>query len=104
MRYVPRLIETELTKAARHFPAIILTGPRCAGKTTLLRQAFPRADYRLLEDPDVVSRVRSDPKGFLEELRPPAILDEIQNTPEILNYVRSAIDGSPSRNGRWLLT
>jgi len=104
MRYVPRLIETELTKAARHFPAIILTGPRRAGKTTLLRQAFPRADYRLLEDPDVVSRVRSDPKGFLEELRPPAILDEIQNTPEILNYVRSAIDGSPSRKGRWLLT
>jgi predicted AAA+ superfamily ATPase len=104
MRYVRRQIEPELLKAARGFPSLIVTGPRRAGKTTLLRRAFPKADYRLLEDPEVVSRVRSDPRTFLEELRPPVILDEIQNTPEILNYVRAAVDGSPGRKGRWLLT
>lgn len=104
MRYVPRLIEPELLEAAKHFPALIVTGPRRAGKTTLLRRSFPSADYRLLEDPEVVSRVRSDPRTFLEELRPPVILDEIQNTPEILGYVRAIIDGSPGRKGRWLLT
>ena len=104
MRYVARLIESELIKAARNFSAIIVTGPRRAGKTTLLRRVFPRADYRLLEDPEIVARVRSDPRGFLEELHPPVILDEIQNTPEILNYVRAAIDGTPGRKGRWLLT
>ncbi len=104
MRYVPRLIEPELLAAARHFPALILTGPRRAGKTTLLRRAFPKAAYCLLEDPDTVARVRADPRTFLEELRPPVILDEIQNTPEILSYVRSAIDRAPTRKGRWLLT
>ena len=104
MRYVPRLIERELLASARHFPALILTGPRRAGKTTLLRRAFPTATYRLLEDPDTVARVRADPRTFLAELRTPVILDEIQNTPEILNYVRAAIDRAPTRKGRWLLT
>lgn len=104
MRYVPRQIEKELRSAARSFPALIVTGPRRAGKTTLLRECFPRVSYRLLEDPDTVARVRADPRSFLEEIRPPVILDEIQNTPEILNYVRVAIDRRPARKGQWLLT
>jgi len=104
MRFVPRLLGREIARAARHFPALIVTGPRRAGKTTLLRRLFPRASYRLMEDPDVVSRVRSDPRGFLEELEPPAILDEIQNVPEILNYVRTRIDLARRRTGPWILT
>jgi predicted AAA+ superfamily ATPase len=104
MRYVPRAIQGELQRAARSFPALIVTGPRRAGKTTLLRRCFPKAAYRLMEDPDTVARVRADPRAFLAELRPPAILDEVQNVPEVLNYLRSEIDRSPRRPGRWLLT
>ena len=80
------------------------TGPRRAGKTTLLRKLFPRAQYVLLEDPDVQARVRSDPRAFLEALRPPGVFDEIQNTPELLAYVRTVIDTGPRRMGRWLFT
>jgi uncharacterized protein len=104
MRYIPRLIEPELQAAARSFSALILTGPRRAGKTTLLPRAFPDATYRLLEDPDTVARVRTDPRIFLSELRLPVILNEIQNTPEILNYVQAAIDRAPTKKGLWLLT
>jgi predicted AAA+ superfamily ATPase len=57
-----------------------------------------------MEDPDIIARVRSDPRSFLEELRPPVILDEIQNVPEILSYVRTLIDGSGRRVGQWFLT
>jgi len=104
MRFVPRLLGRELARAARHFPAMIVTGPRRAGKTTLVRRVFPRASYRLMEDPDVVARVRSDPRAFMDEIRPPVILDEIQNVPEILNYVRTRIDAAPGRKGEWILT
>jgi len=48
--------------------------------------------------------VRADPRGFLDELTLPAILDEIQNTPELLGYICSRIDAAPQRKGQWLLT
>ncbi|HKN37224.1 MAG TPA: AAA family ATPase, partial [Terriglobales bacterium] len=64
-----------LLDAARRFPAVVVTGPRRAGKTTLLRKLFPKTQFVLLEDPDVQARVRSDPRAFLEALRPPVVFD-----------------------------
>ncbi len=58
----------------------------------------------LFEDPDVVSRFRADPQGFLDSIKGPVILDEIQNVPEVFNYLRSRIDATPRAKGRWLLT
>jgi uncharacterized protein len=104
MRYVDRAVTGKLRKAVRSFAAVILTGPRRSGKTTLLRRLFPDASYHLLEDPDTVARLRSDPRSFLDDVRLPVILDEIQNVPEVLNYVRARIDRNPRRTGRWLLT
>jgi uncharacterized protein len=104
MRYIPRNLDTMVRQAARHFPAMVVTGPRRSGKTTLLRQLFPKIHYVLLEDPDIQGRIRSDPRTFLEELRPPILFDEIQNAPELLSYVRTLIDTAPSRMGQWLFT
>jgi uncharacterized protein len=104
MKTVDRQLGPELARAARAFSALILTGPRRAGKTTLLRGLFPKATYRLLEDPDIIARVKEDPRSFVQGLDTPAILDEIQNVPEILNYIRTAIDASPRKKGQWLLT
>ena len=104
MRYVTRKLGTTLQEASRHFPAVVITGPRRAGKTTLLRQLFPKARYVLLEDPDIQGRIRGDPRTFLEELHPPVLFDEIQNAPELLSYVRTLIDSAPRRMGQWLFT
>jgi hypothetical protein len=104
MRYVHREMERQILRAAKGFPAVVLTGPRRAGKTWLLRRLFPRAQYFLLEDPDVVARLRADPHGFLDAVKTPVILDEVQHVPELFAFVRARIDRQPRRFGQWLLT
>ena len=104
MKYIPRELEKQLAQATRHFPAVVLTGPRRAGKTMLLRRLFSKASYFLLEDPDVVARLRADPHGFLDAVKTPAILDEVQHVPEVFAFVRARIDRQSRRTGQWLLT
>lgn len=98
-----RILASAVARAAKDFPALVLSGPRQAGKTTLLRALLPGGDYRLLEDPEQLARVKSDPVGWLDSCRPPVIIDEIQNAPELLPYIRSRIDGS-KKKGAWYLT
>lgn len=104
MRYRPRELEQPLLAAAKAFPALVLTGPRRSGKTSLLRHLFPKASYFLLEDPDIVARLRVDPQGFLDGVKLPAILDEVQNVPEVFAHVRARIDRGSGRGLRWILT
>jgi hypothetical protein len=92
---IARQIGSFLLKAQRRFPAVVVTGPRRSGKTTLLRTAVPHAGYVLLEDPDIHYRVRRDPLAFIESLRPLVIFDEIQITPQLLHYVRTLVDARP---------
>ena len=105
MRTTGRLLGKQLEEAMAAFPGVVLTGPRRAGKTYLLRQQFPKAAYVLMEDPEMVARLRSDPRAFVEGLtQRTTILDEIQNVPEIFPWIRAAIDRAPHQRGRFILT
>jgi predicted AAA+ superfamily ATPase len=103
VKFISRTIQKVIREAARGFPAMVLTGPRRTGKSTLLRHMFPHARYVLLEDPDVQSRARSDPRALLDELRPPVIFDGIHNVPQLSRYIRTRIDENPSQTGTWVL-
>lgn len=104
-RYIHRAMESKLRQAAHEFPAIVLTGPRQSGKTTLLKHLFGKSsNYVSLELPDVQASALSDPRGFLAMYPPPVIFDEIQNAPGLLPYVKEMIDERRSEHGLFFLT
>lgn len=98
-----RLIQKELRKAAKAYPVVTITGPRQAGKTTLVRATFPKKAYVNLESPDVRMLAESDPKGFLARYPKGAILDEIQRVPALLSYIQVEVD-AVKQAGRFILT
>lgn len=102
--YLERSLRPLLERAAATFPAVLVSGPRQSGKTTLLRTAFARSHrYVSLEASDLRERAEADPRGFLADHPPPVILDEIQHVPRLLTYIQTAID-EDRRPGRWLLS
>ena len=103
--YIERSLEPVLSKAAAEFPAVVLTGPRQSGKTTLLLHLFGRqCRYVSLEPPDVRAVAAQDPRGFLESYPAPAIFDEVQYAPDLLPYIKEKIDANRDRKGQYLLT
>lgn len=100
----PRALARVIRRAMKTFPAIVVTGPRQSGKTTLLRMLFAKTHrFVSLEDPDMRVRAKEDPLHFLEQYAPPVLIDEIQYVPELLSYIKTRID-EKRRPGQWLFT
>jgi len=103
--YVQRSLEPVLRRASGEFPAVVLTGPRQSGKTTLLKHLFGVShEYVALDLPDIRAAAAADPRGFLAMHKPPVIFDEIQYTLMLLPYIREQIDQRRSEHGMFLLT
>jgi predicted AAA+ superfamily ATPase len=102
--FYERRVAGILRRRASQRPVVWLSGPRQAGKTTLLKKLFAaRRRYVSFDAPDVRERCRDDPRLFLESLGSRAILDEVQYVPELLDYIKESVDRDRAP-GRFLLT
>ncbi len=99
---IERALTPKMLSLAQKFQVITLTGPRQSGKTTLVRAAFSALPYASLEDPDVRQLALTDPRGFLSNYPAGAVLDEIQNTPDLLSYIQRIVD--ENRQVQFVLT
>lgn len=99
----PRLVGTALVDRLRVMPAVVVTGARQTGKSTLAEHLVPgRRRYATLDDLDVFDAVRRDPDSLVGT-RGPVTLDEVQRAPELLRAVKRSIDRDRTP-GRFLLT
>src|SRR5699024_8283450 len=93
----------KLKEMAQKFPILVFTGPRQSGKTTLCKMSFPKYKYVSLENPDNLEFAQNDPKGFLAYYKPPVIMDEAQNAPQLFSYLQQIVDES-GVSGQYVLS
>jgi len=100
---LPRLVAASLSDRLRVMPAVVVTGARQTGKSTLVQHLAPdRRTYVSLDDLDAVDAARRAPETLLGGGRP-TTLDEVQREPGLLHAVKQAIDRD-RKPGRFLLT
>lgn len=102
--WINRALAARLTDLARAFPAVLVTGARQTGKTSLLRHTFPKASFVSFDLPSSAAQAESNPAQLLDGYTEPLILDEVQYVGGLFRFLKSRIDTDRHRMGRFLMT
>lgn len=102
--WIDRRLADQVLSAARQFPALVVTGGRQTGKTTLLRHLFPDASFASLDLPSAAGQADERGEEFLRSYQEPVILDEVQYAPGLFRHLKVAIDARRTERGRFLMT
>lgn len=97
MNYIQRSIETRLLQAMKAYKAVLVTGPRQAGKSTLLKQLFPARKYVSLDDPFLEEQANQNGSTFMMLNQPPITIDEAQRAPMLFRYIKMRCDESEEK-------
>ena len=92
MSYIIRHMENRILELSKSYSAILVTGPRQAGKTTMLRLLAEKENkgrvYVSLDDLRMRDMAKNDPALFLQLHKPPVLIDEVQYAPELFTYIK----------------
>jgi len=102
--WIERQITDQVNRCVRSRPAILLTGARQTGKSTLLQHMYPDTTYITFDYLQQVEAAKEAPEQFLSRFHDPVILDEIQYVPELFRELKIVIDNQRDRYGRWIMT
>ena len=101
--YLKRHIEEAVLKRAKMKGAVVITGARQVGKTTLIENIKPDIPKITLDDLPARNRAINSPSTFFNITPPPVFVDEVQYAPEIFHYVKILLDNSRNK-GDFFLT
>ncbi len=90
--YIPRHIGQVFQAAEKMFGAILVTGARQVGKTTLIRNEKGDIPYITLDDPILLQSATDEPGTFFQATPPPVFVDEIQYAPNLFPYIKIILD------------
>lgn len=106
MKYISRHMESKILELSKSCSAILLTGPRQAGKTTMLCSLAEKEnigrEYVSLDDLNVRDMAKNDPALFLQIHKPPVLIDEVQYAPELFTYIKIHIDKYHNPGDFWM--
>lgn len=102
--WIDRFMGAAIRRSARSRPAILVTGARQTGKTSLLKRIFPDHHFVSLDLPSEAALAEQNPEAFLQLHPAPLIIDEVQYAPTIFRHLKLLIDRDRERFGRFLLT
>jgi len=101
--YIKRHIETAVLERSKEKGAIVVTGARQVGKTTLIEKIKPDIAKVTFDNLSIRNRAIDEPEAFLQLNPPPIFIDEVQYAPEIFPYVKMSLDESHNK-GDYFLT
>jgi len=97
-------MEETFLKASSQFKAVLVTGPRQVGKTTMMQALMEGTGrkYVSLDGLAVRGLAKSDPETFVKTYSPPVFIDEVQYAPELFNYIKIQVDNRRTNGDYWL--
>lgn len=100
--YIKRHMEETVKRIEKMFGAVLVTGPRQVGKTTLLKEIAKDASYVTLDDPIMLQSAIDEPGTFFKNTPPPVFVDEIQYAPNLFSYIKIIIDRDKEKGSIYL--
>ena len=104
MAYMERSLERKFLHMSSFFKAVLVTGARQVGKTTMLKHLAEGQNRTYVTMDNTMARTlaQSDPVLFFQTYKPPIIIDEIQKAPELFEQIKILCDESEERGLFWL--
>lgn len=103
MTYIHRDLESKILSLSEEYSAVLITGPRQVGKTTVLRRLMQEnRTYVTLDDLEERAMAQNDPALFLQMHDRPILIDEVQYAPQLFSYIKIEIDNGAKPGSFWL--
>lgn len=103
MEYIKRVIEATIEKSSKSFKAVLVTGARQTGKSTMLKKMFPSINEVTFDDPFMEEQAKNNPDMFMMMNEPPVFLDEVQYVPSLFRYIKVVCDKKDAK-GQFFLS